>query len=117
MLGIKQVSMTSSGRQIMNDVQLDYSLYHSLIVTLFLQGLIFFNFKREWISPAAVLWMLNELLENEEYRHLIENLDWYILPVHNPDGYVYSYTRKDTPTVEGRFWRASRNNSGTCVSF
>ena len=80
-------------------------------------GINFFNFKREWISPAAVLWMLNELLDNEEYRHLIENLDWYILPVHNPDGYIYSYNRMDILTDKGRFWRASRNNSGSCVSF
>ena len=49
---------------------------------------------REWISPATVAYFVNELtvnltLENDD---LIEQLDWYILIVHNPDGYEYSWT-------------------------
>ena len=49
---------------------------------------------REWISPATVAYFVNELtvnltLENDD---LVEQLDWYILIVHNPDGYDYSWT-------------------------
>ena len=32
---------------------------------------------REWISPAAVTWMLRELVENDEqHSDLLESLDW-----------------------------------------
>ena len=57
---------------------------------------------REWISPATVLWTLKELIEGNktEADVLRENLDWYILPVHNPDG--YAFTRWD------RLWRKTR---------
>ena len=57
---------------------------------------------REWISPATVLWTLKELVEGEdEDSELIKNLDWYILPVHNPDGYAYS-------REWDRLWRKTR---------
>lgn len=47
---------------------------------------------REWISAATPLYILQQLVENEDYRDLIENVDWYILPVLNPDGYEFSHT-------------------------
>jgi len=54
---------------------------------------------REWISPAVGTWMLNEVVENDaEHPELTEKLDWYFLPVHNPDGY-----RKSRD--EDRMWR------------
>jgi len=59
---------------------------------------------REWVSPAAVTWMLRELVENNQtHPELTENLDWYILPCHNPDGYDYS--RKTD-----RMWRKTRSD-------
>ena len=46
---------------------------------------------REWISPAVTTFALNELTENgEKYEKLLDNLDWYILPLHNPDGYEFT---------------------------
>jgi len=54
---------------------------------------------REWISPAVGTWMLHELVENDAaHSSLTENLDWYFLPVHNPDGY-YKTQHSD------RMWR------------
>jgi len=54
---------------------------------------------REWISPATGTWMLREVVENDAaHPELTENLDWYFLPVHNPDG--YRVTRNDD-----RMWR------------
>ena len=49
---------------------------------------------REWVSPATVAYFVNELTVNltPENEDLIEQLDWYILIVHNPDGYDYSWT-------------------------
>ncbi len=57
----------------------------------------------EWISPAVVTYFVNELTEtmNDDKMDLIDNLDWYIIPVANPDG--YEYTR-----VGDRFWRKNR---------
>lgn len=45
---------------------------------------------REWISPAVVVYIINQLVENKENHYLIENISWYIVPVLNPDGYEYS---------------------------
>merc|ERR1712080_37575 len=54
---------------------------------------------REWISPAVGTYMLNELVENDaDHPELTQNLDWYFLPSHNPDG--YRVTRDDD-----RMWR------------
>lgn len=47
---------------------------------------------REWISPAFVLYIINQLVENPSNSPMIENVDWYILPVLNPDGYEYTHT-------------------------
>ena len=49
---------------------------------------------REWIAPATVTYILNELLtsDNPEVRALAEANDWYIFPVFNPDGFVYTHT-------------------------
>lgn len=64
---------------------------------------------REWISPAAVTWMAKELVENDSaHPDLTQSLDWYILPVMNPDGYKYTETYD-------RMWRKTRSpNSGSC---
>lgn len=64
---------------------------------------------REWISPAVALFILRQLVENKSYRTLISEVDWYILPMINADGYEYSHT-------VDRLWRKSRKitakNSG-----
>ena len=57
--------------------------------------------------------MLNELVENDEYSYLTEKLDWYFLPVTNPDGYVYTWENKEN---ENRYWRANRIERNGCVS-
>ena len=59
-------------------------------------------FLGEWITPATVTWMMRELIENDAaHSDLTENLDWYILPILNPDG--YAYTRSND-----RMWRKTR---------
>merc|ERR1712013_917852 len=50
-----------------------------------------------------------EIVENDaDHSDLTENLDWYILPVVNPDGYLFTQT-------DNRLWRKTRSpNGGSC---
>jgi len=69
---------------------------------------------REWITIATVLWMTNQLLE--DYGHdgvvtsLLDNMNIYVLPIFNPDGYVYTW-------ATDRMWRKTRrpNPGSPCV--
>ncbi|XP_076285716.1 carboxypeptidase B isoform X2 [Lasioglossum baleicum] len=55
---------------------------------------------REWISPAAVTYIIDYLVDNSESLET----DYYILPVANPDGYEYTFTRD-------RLWRKNRRRA------
>ncbi|XP_002062149.2 carboxypeptidase B [Drosophila willistoni] len=67
---------------------------------------------REWISPAAAVYAIGELVENyETYADLLLDYDWVILPVVNADGYVYTHLNEDT-----RMWRKTRQpSSESCI--
>ncbi|XP_011056064.1 PREDICTED: zinc carboxypeptidase-like [Acromyrmex echinatior] len=58
---------------------------------------------REWISPATVMYILHQLLtsNNSDIRNLADSHDWYIFPLFNPDGYVYTHK-------VDRLWRKNR---------
>ncbi|XP_060805043.1 zinc carboxypeptidase A 1 [Amyelois transitella] len=62
---------------------------------------------REWISPSAVCYILNELLtsDDEEIQAIAREFDWYIFPVTNPDGYVWTHE-------QFRMWRKNRRPIG-----
>ncbi|XP_004458220.1 carboxypeptidase O [Dasypus novemcinctus] len=68
---------------------------------------------REWISPAFCQWFVKEILQNYKNNRRISrffgNLDFYVLPVLNIDGYNYTW-------MTDRLWRKSRSshNNGTC---
>lgn len=69
----------------------------------------------EWIGPATLLYFIKQLVYgyedgDRETMWLVDNLDWYILPVFNVDGYVYTWTHD-------RLWRKNRANygNGTCI--
>ncbi|KAJ8407393.1 hypothetical protein AAFF_G00279670 [Aldrovandia affinis] len=61
---------------------------------------------REWISQAFCLWFVQYSVEY--YNHIpditeiLDNMDVYVLPVMNPDGYKYTWTTK-------RMWRKNRS--------
>ncbi|XP_077290414.1 carboxypeptidase B-like [Arctopsyche grandis] len=63
---------------------------------------------REWISPATVTYIINQFVEDyDNESDLIRNIDWYFLPVVNPDGYEYTHTID-------RLWRKNRKGKGSC---
>ncbi|KAM9604442.1 carboxypeptidase B [Trichechus inunguis] len=69
---------------------------------------------REWISPAFCQWFVREAVRTYgsevDTTNLLNKLDFYVLPVFNIDGYVYSWTTN-------RMWRKTRStNSGSaCI--
>lgn len=48
---------------------------------------------REWISPATVMYILHQLLSSNDssVRYVADSHNWFIFPVFNPDGYVFSH--------------------------
>merc|ERR1712223_82443 len=58
---------------------------------------------REWASPSAVTYLMNEFLQNSQnYKEILDRYDIFILPLANPDGYEYSHTKD-------RLWRKTRS--------
>ncbi|KAM9378693.1 carboxypeptidase B [Phaethornis superciliosus] len=69
---------------------------------------------REWISPAFCQWFVKEAVESygkdTATTKLLNRLDFYVLPVVNIDGYVYTWTND-------RMWRKTRskNPESRCI--
>ncbi|XP_045030537.1 carboxypeptidase B-like [Daphnia magna] len=60
---------------------------------------------REWISSALATYIIHQLVEVDGNAGLWSNVDWYIMPMMNPDGYQFTHTKN-------RLWRKSRSISG-----
>ncbi|XP_059054249.1 carboxypeptidase A2-like isoform X2 [Achroia grisella] len=62
---------------------------------------------REWISPAVATWILQALIEGEKGQgadhEILKQVDIYIMPVLNPDGYEHSHTHD-------RLWKKTRSS-------
>ncbi|XP_043096579.1 carboxypeptidase O-like [Puntigrus tetrazona] len=72
---------------------------------------------REWITPAFCQHFVKEILgsfkTDSKVNMLLKNLDFYITPVLNMDGYIYSW--RDNTT---RLWRKSRSpGTGNCTCY
>uniref|UniRef100_A0A8C9UQU7 Carboxypeptidase A4 n=1 Tax=Spermophilus dauricus TaxID=99837 RepID=A0A8C9UQU7_SPEDA len=69
---------------------------------------------REWISQATAIWTARKIVsdygEEPAVASILEKVDIFLLPVANPDGYVYTHTRN-------RLWRKTRslNPGSRCV--
>jgi len=69
---------------------------------------------REWISPMATIYLIESLSQHfdndDDINMMLNEVDIYIVPVVNPDGYVYTW-EKD------RWWRKNRqtNSNNDCV--
>nr|XP_022916953.1 carboxypeptidase B-like [Onthophagus taurus] len=63
---------------------------------------------REWISPASIIFVISTFANDfNKESGAIKKLDWHFLPIGNPDGYIYSYTKD-------RLWRKNRSRWGNC---
>ncbi|HZW09996.1 MAG TPA: M14 family zinc carboxypeptidase [Phycisphaerales bacterium] len=64
---------------------------------------------REWISPMVAMYAADRLLasysSDPDIQRLIDHTEIMIVPVSNPDGYVYTWTND-------RYWRKNRRNNG-----
>ncbi|XP_060066210.1 carboxypeptidase B-like [Ylistrum balloti] len=64
---------------------------------------------REWISPATVIYMTGQMLDNyEALKDFVDSYDWYILPVFNVDGYERTWNGD-------RMWRKTMSVHGICT--
>lgn len=63
---------------------------------------------REWIGVSTACYMIHNLLTgygvNKKETRYLDHLDFLIIPVFNPDGYVYSWTHD-------RLWRKNRQQT------
>ena len=64
---------------------------------------------REWISPMVAMYAADRLLAEygtvQSITDLIDRSEILIVPVSNPDGYLYTWTND-------RYWRKNRRNNG-----
>lgn len=44
---------------------------------------------REWVSPAAAFYLIDQLLKTPG---VTTDIEWRIMPMVNPDGYVFSHS-------------------------
>jgi len=68
---------------------------------------------REWVSPMTVTYLIDRLVSlygtDPTITTLLDNAEFHIIPIVNPDGYVYSWIDEST-----RLWRKNRrDNPGT----
>lgn len=68
---------------------------------------------REWVSPPVNMWIADRFVEayasDARIANLVNTFEFVIVPVINPDGYVFSWT------AGNRLWRKNRatNSNGT----
>jgi murein tripeptide amidase MpaA len=61
---------------------------------------------REWVGHSTVAYITTQLLTNTTAKDLIENIQFFIVPVVNPDGYLFTWSNN-------RLWRKNRRlNTG-----
>ncbi|XP_016068886.1 PREDICTED: carboxypeptidase A4 [Miniopterus natalensis] len=69
---------------------------------------------REWISQATAMWTARKIVSDygkePAITSILEKMDVFLLPVANPDGYVYTHT-------QNRLWRKTRSRSpgSSCI--
>lgn len=60
---------------------------------------------REWVSPAATTYMIEQLVSgygsDARITRLLDEMEWLFLPMVNPDGFDFTWTNE-------RFWRKNK---------
>ncbi|XP_034037853.1 carboxypeptidase O-like [Thalassophryne amazonica] len=63
---------------------------------------------REWIAPAFCQYLVRQILQTNKtdpnMHEMMKNMDFYITPVLNIDGYMFSWENETN-----RLWRKSRS--------
>ncbi|PAA94784.1 hypothetical protein BOX15_Mlig026911g1 [Macrostomum lignano] len=62
---------------------------------------------REWISPATLLYIMDQVISDPQYRSLLDSWNLVFVPLANPDGYEYTHT-------SNRMWRKNRRPGRAC---
>lgn len=90
---IKTVTITNGDGKVKNSIFIDAGIH-----------------AREWIAPATALYLINRLLDpKSNFSKLLEELDFVIQPIVNPDGYEHTFNGN-------RFWRKTRSiGSSPCI--
>lgn len=76
-------------------------------------GVLYFGAEhaREWITTTIVPFFATHLLENygtdSAIADLVDNVEFYLVPVFNVDGYIYTWA-----SPSNRFWRKNRKHNG-----
>ncbi|NXX83072.1 CBPA2 Carboxypeptidase, partial [Urocolius indicus] len=67
---------------------------------------------REWVTQASALWMAQKIAfdygKDPSITSVLNKMDIFLLPVANPDGYVYTHTTN-------RMWRKTRSRNQGCL--
>ncbi|CAB3221819.1 unnamed protein product [Arctia plantaginis] len=58
---------------------------------------------REWVTLPPALYAIHKLVVDVTESDVLNNFDWIILPIVNPDGYAWSHSN-------ARFWRKNRRS-------
>ncbi|XP_017694719.1 PREDICTED: carboxypeptidase A2-like [Lepidothrix coronata] len=69
---------------------------------------------REWVTQASALWIANQIASgygsDSSITSLLDKMDLFLLPVANPDGFVYTHT-------SNRMWRKTRSKNAGSVCY
>jgi murein tripeptide amidase MpaA len=63
---------------------------------------------REWLAPCVAMKIIYELVENyAQNQAYVDMVDWFVLPVANPDGYNFSWTDVSIIVSERNHFKSS----------
>ncbi|MFY9609188.1 MAG: M14 family metallopeptidase [Blastocatellia bacterium] len=77
---------------------------------------------REWISVESPVYFANQLITgytaNDHVKHLVDNLQIWVVPIVNPDGLTFSQGSPNDSFDIARLWRKNRRpfTFGNCLS-
>jgi murein tripeptide amidase MpaA len=86
-----QLGVTAEGRDIFGIRIVDeVHLEQEELPIIFVTGA---AIARDWISAMSAVNLIHMLSEHYSiYREIVDDLEWFIVPVANPDGYEFSRT-------------------------
>ncbi|KAG9088195.1 putative metallocarboxypeptidase ecm14, partial [Ceratobasidium sp. UAMH 11750] len=91
--GDSTTEATSSIRRMYIDDSVAHTQHHRLKDRVVIQGA---QHAREWIATSTALYLAHALVapkhESSSLRHLLDQTDFTIIPVPNPDGYAYTWS-------------------------